>query len=300
MKKILMLLVTLTALCAVGCKEPPKKAYATVTSNLGTPINEQPTVDPREIEYINITFDKPMDWAGGFFYEDDEPYDVLYGEWKSYYVYTYHLNLSYNTNFNIAINPRNRNDTDVFWIDRDGEYANEVIINFNTIPYPTPDREPKEFVIDFTDPNTYQLLYKICRGQTTASLSANKYDVSGNETSNPDNQQYVFPIKNYLNKEILLQGDKLTIKYKIQSSSDLSKIKANLIDNSYEADPKDCWLELSTDKDLVIAPDYTPNSVYEGELTFNITESMKRLASIQLYALYEDLKENASIAFVLD
>lgn len=296
-----MLLVTLTALCAVGCKEPPKKANATVTSNLGTPINGE-TVDPREIEYIKITFDKPMDRGGVFWClpNTGESDDYLYGESDGYYVYKFYFNLSYNTKFNIAINPRSSNETDLFWMDRDGEYANEVIINFNTIPYPTPNREPKEFIIDFTDPNTYQLLYKICRGQTTASLSANKYDVSGNETSNPDNQQYVFPIKNYLNKELLLQGDKLTIKYKIQSSSDLSKIKANLIDNSYEADPKDCWLELSTDKDLVIAPDYTPNSVYEGELTFNITESMKRLASIQLYALYEDLKENASIAFVLD
>lgn len=303
MKKILMLLVTLTALCAVGCKEPatPPEVVA-IRTNKGEFINGFTDVNPKEVEYIEITFDKPMDRRYWDFINYNNAYEDFTGfSWENSFTYRIELCLSYNYNFLIIINDHSYNSETYtpkksYWRDENGTYAPQIKIEFSTIPYPTSDRDPREFVIDFTNPETY----KVIKNNNVIKLAPNEYDVSGNKTSKPDNQQCVFSLKNFLNRENLIEGDKLTIKYKIQSSSDLSKIKANLIDNSYEADPKDSWFELSTDKDLVIAPDYTPTSVYEGELTFNITESMKRLASIQLYALYEDLKENASIAFVLD
>lgn len=298
-----MLLVTLTALCAVGCKEPPAPPeVVAIRTKTGELINGFTNVDPKAVEYIEITFDKPMNlnyWDFINYNYASEDFTSI--GWENSFTYRIGVCLSYNYDFKIIINDPSYNREEYnpkksYWRDENGTYAPQIKIEFSTIPYPTPDREPREFVIDFTNPETY----KVIKNNSVIKLAPNEYDVSGNKTSTPDNQQCIVSLKNFLNKESLIIGDKLTIKYKIQSSSNLSKIKANLIDNSYEADPKDSWFELSTDKDLVIAPDYTPNSVYEGELTFNITESMKRLASIQLYALYEDLKENASIAFVLD
>jgi hypothetical protein len=133
---------------------------------------------------------------------------------------------------------------------------------------------------------------------SSIKLQPNKYDSEGKETDNPTSQQIVIGIRSLLDKELLIKGDKLTLKYKISSPYDISNVKANLIDNSIMAD---YWLELSTDKkDQLLAPNYTTGEIYEGELTFNITESMKRGTAIQLFAFYTDTPEDVSIEFQQD
>ncbi len=300
MKKILMLLVTLTALCAVGCvKEPSapvEKAKATVTSNLGTSILGATNVNPKEIEYIDITFDKPMSYAGGYTYDHYSNNTIVGGEWCNRYTFRFYLNLLYNTDFCIVINDSKQpsspdwDPTKTFWRDADDNYVEELIIEFSTIPYP--EREAKTFEIDLTNSKINNL--------KSIKLEPNYYDSNGNETEIAPTQQLVLKLTTLLNHEILLPGDKLILKYSISSMYDISKVKCNLVDNSSNAN---YWKVLSNSNDLSIAPDYViskdpenPN-IHEGTLTFEITEQMICWASLQLFCSYDEVAEDISIDF---
>jgi hypothetical protein len=297
MKKLLILLVT--ALCAVGCvKEPSapvEKTKATVTSNLGTSILGATNVNPKEIEYIDITFDKPMSYAGGYTYNHYSNNTIVGREWCNRYTYRFYLNLLYNTRFSIVINDSkytapNWDPTKTFWRDVDGNYVEELIIEFSTIPYP--EREAKTFEIDLTNSKINKL--------ESIKLEPNDYDEFGNETDTPTTQQLVLKLTTLLNHEILLPGDKLILKYSISSMYDISKVKCNLVDNSSNAN---YWKVLSNSNDLSIAPNYVvskdvenPN-IYEGTLTFEITEQMICWASLQLFCSYDEVEEDISIDF---
>lgn len=299
MKKILMLLVTLTTLCAVGCvKEPSapvEKAKATVTSNLGTSILGATNVNPKEIEYIDITFDKPMSYAGGYTYRYHTNNTIWGGEWINNYTFRYYLYLTYDSTFYFVINDSKftADDWDPkkdFWKDKDGNYVEELIISFNTIPYP--ERAPKTFDIDLTNPKNNAL--------KSIKLEPNYYDSLGNPTEVAPSQQLTLNITTLLNHDILLPGDKLTLKYSISSMYDISKVKTNLVDNSPAAN---YWKILNNPNDLSIAPNYVvskdvenPN-IYEGTLTFEITEQMICWASLQLFCSYDEVAEDISIDF---
>ena len=299
MKKILMLLVTLTALCAVGCvKEPSapvEKAKATVTSNLGTQILGETNVNPKEIEYIDITFDKPMSYAGGYVYKNHTNNTIVGYGWVNNYTYRYYLNLIYDTTFHLVINVSKYTSPDwdptkTFWRDADDNYVEELIIEFSTIPYP--EREATTFEIDLTNPQNNVL--------KSIKLEPNYYDPEGNPTENAPSQQLLLDITSFLNRELLIPGDTLKIKYKISSMYDISKVKSNLVDNSPEAN---YWKILSNSNDLSIAPDYVISEdpenpkIHEGTLEFNITEAMIRVAAIQLFCSYDEVAEDISIDF---
>lgn len=299
MKKILMLLVTLTALCAVGCvKEPSapvEKAKATVTSNLGTPILGATNVNPKEIEYIDITFDKPMSYAGGYTYKYYSNNTIFGGEWCNSYTFRYYLNLIYDTTFHLVINDSKYTDPDwdptkTFWRDADDNYVEELIIEFSTIPYP--ERESTTFEIDLTNSEINKL--------ESIKLEPNYYDSNGNETEIAPTQQLLLNFTTLLDHELLLPGDKLKLKYSISSMYDISKVKINLVDHSSNAN---YWKILNNPTDLSIAPDYVvsedpenPN-IYEGTLTFEITEQMMCWASLQLFCSYDDVADDISIDF---
>jgi len=301
MKKILMLLVTLTALCAVGCvKEPSapvEKAKATVTSNLGTEILGETNVNPKEIEYIDITFDKPMKQGIVYWisYSSGDAILADYSYWVNSRTFRFFLNLPYNSYFKIAINDSQYTDVDwdpkeTFWRDSKGNFIDELIIDFNTIPYP--EREATTFEIDLTNPQNNVL--------KSIKLEPNYYDSEGNPTENAPSQQLLLDITSFLNRELLIPGDTLKIKYKISSMYDISKVKSNLVDNSPEAN---YWKILSNSNDLSIAPDYVVSEdpenpkIHEGTLEFNITEAMIRVAAIQLFCSYDEVAEDISIDF---
>ncbi len=299
MKKILMLLVTLTTLCVVGCvKEPSapvEKAKATVTSNLGTPILGATNVNPKEIEYIDITFDKPMSYAGGYVYKNHTNNTIVGYGWVNNYTYRYYLNLIYDTTFHLVINDSKYtapdwDPTKTFWRDADDNYVEELIIEFSTIPYP--EREAKTFEIDLTNSKINNL--------ESIKLEPNYYDSNGNKTEIAPTQQLLLNFTTLLDHELLLPGDKLKLKYSISSMYDISKVKINLVDHSSNAN---YWKILSNPTDLSIAPDYVvsedpenPN-IYEGTLTFEITEQMMCWASLQLFCSYDDVADDISIDF---
>lgn len=298
MKKILMLLVTLTALCAVGCVKEPSTPTTTVVSNLGKSILGKTNVNPKEIEYIDITFDKPIkqettsQWIQ---YGSSSDLAVLSTNWENSRTFRIYLNLPYNFYFKIVINDsqyihENWDPKETFWRDSKGNFIDELIIDFNTIPYP--ERESKTFEIDLTNPQNNVL--------KSIKLKPNYYDSNGNETEIAPTQQLVLNLTTLLNHELLLPGDKLILKYKISSMYDISKVKSNLVDNSPAAN---YWKVLSNSNDLSIAPDYAisedpenPN-IYEGTLTFEITEQMMCWASLQLFCSYDEVAEDISIDF---
>lgn len=297
MKKILMLLVTLTALCAVSCKIDPEPSPGpslkpTVTSNIGK-INGKTNVNPKDIQYIDITYDEPMNSNFfDFIYYKSSADDIYSCGWINDFTFRFYVNLSYDINFNIVINDssytgENWNPKEVFWRNKNGTFAEETVISFNTIPYPR--KEPMKHFIDFTDSTTVNL-----GSMKTIKLQPNNYDANGNFTDTPVTQQLTVGIRTLLNNELLLPGDTLTLKYKLSSLYDISNVKTNLIDNSKTA----TWLDLSSDKDQLLAPDYTPNEIYEGSLKFKITEQMQRGAAIQIFASYTDTPEDVSIDFI--
>ena len=131
-------------------------------------------------------------------------------------------------------------------------------------------------------------------------LEPNYYDSNGNETEIAPTQQLLLNFTTLLDHELLLPGDKLKLKYSISSMYDISKVKINLVDHSSNAN---YWKILNNPTDLSIAPDYVvsedpenPN-IYEGTLTFEITEQMMCWASLQLFCSYDDVADDISIDF---
>lgn len=283
MKKLIYVLaLAATLFTFFGCnKEPVEVPYVKITTNKGEMIANGATYDPNDIEYIDVTFDQPMDTSrtGFLGYWFNEPkgdtWTQIYDhDWVNDYTFRIYVYLLYNKNFQIAWNDETYEGGDYtkkdgFFKSKKGAYAEYKTVYFKTSkPAST---EPKTYEIDFTS-----LDYNV-------KLAYNKY---GDETSE---QQFVLTgLNSFLNHDYLRAGDTITFKYCLPSPYDISDVHVNLVDGSR---PADYWKLLTADPTglLLVDETFEPNKEYEGSLTFDITADMVDRLDIQFFApLVED------------
>lgn len=243
-------------------------------------------VDPTIVKKIELKFPVAMDRNyTDYVYtymdnqQEDLARDLISSGWKNDYTYEFEVLLAYGKEYKVTINYKGTDvegyDSNVFFRDQNGNFAEEFVINFNTMD--RPKRSPIEKTFNLEIPK-WQSGFWVKFAENNAV---------------PNTQSYILDLRNIGIYE-LQKGDKITINYNISSVYDLKNIKAQLADISKEAND---WLKLDKNKDEIFVEDLPANTKYNGSITFEIENSSVRIPAIQFYCDYEENPENVQIDF---
>ena len=211
--------------------------------------------------------------------QEDLGRDLISSGWKNDYTYEFEVLLAYGKEYKVTIN---YNGTDVkgydsndFFRDKNGNFAEEFVINFNTMD--RPKRSPIEKTINMEIPK-FQSGFHLKFAENSAAQNT---------------QSYILDLRNIGIYE-LQKGDKITINYNILSVYDLKNIKAQLADISKEAN---YWLKLDKNEDEIFVEDLPANTENKGSITFEIENSSVRIPAIQFYCDYKENPYDIQINF---
>lgn len=232
-------------------------------------------VDPAQVQYIDITFDRAMNtkydmfiYYGDIINDVIPSYNLPYGYgWMNSYTYRFNVDLRYETNYKIVFNdddycanyPNDEryNKQQSYIRDLDGNYVKMFPVEFTTKK--SSIVHPHNFVINIP--------------QYSCKLAENQYS--------ENSQNFRVNIKTLLNHEVLKAGDKLTLKYKVYSLYNIKELGAQLCDLSSSAGGWQILDKRTTDDDFVVmipelnATTDPDNPVYyEGDCTFELAYSM--------------------------
>jgi len=254
--------------------EPPKASLSIE--------NGSTTIDPAEVSYIDIKFDKAMDTHySGFVYYYDSNGDIINAGWINSYTYRMYLYLRYDQTFKIVFNDAAYSYSDYtkekdYLRDIEGNFLKQFNVEFSTIPS------------TLEHPHTFEINIP----SFSAKFTENQYAENC--------QNFRISIKELLNHEILKEGDTLKIKYKAYSAYNLKNVYAQLCDLSGAAKGWAILNEKPDEKDVLVIPELSATTdkdnpiYYEGECTFNIIKGMASSSlSIELWTDYDSSDENA-------
>lgn len=287
MKKLVygLLLAAITVICS-SCTQNPGGGYNRIVPTISGIENGATDVDPTIVKKIELKFPVAMDRNYTdyvYTYMNNQPEDLgrdlISSGWKNDYTYEFEVLLAYGKEYKVTINYKGTDvkgyDSNVFFRDQNGNFAEEFVINFNTMD--RPKRSPIE--------KTFNL--EIPKWQSRFWVKFAENDAV------PNTQSYILDLRNIGIYE-LQKGDKITINYNISSVYYLKNIKAQLADISKEAN---YWLKLDKNEDEIFVEDLPANTKYNGSITFEIENSSVRIPAIQFYCDYEENPDNVSIDF---
>ena len=241
-------------------------------------------IDPKNISYIDIQFNKPMNSniPGYMYYNKLDP--NVYRKWinpttlrmtPDVFFYGKDYMMQFNTFFDADANL-----SEAWFSDTKGVYADNLVIAFSTIQ--SPEGHKKEYVIDLNAALEEDFML--------VELTKNQY---------AKNYQTGFSIAGLLDNETLLPGDKVTLKYKIRSDYDLPEIYVNLVDISQIANYWNVLCDETINVPFMneeVKASTEENPVYyENEITFLVTKEMTTSCTIQLTT--EDLSHKDPYQF---
>lgn len=273
-----------------SCNNQPKVSdYPKATLSIQ---NGSLNIDPAKVNYIDITFDKPMDkHYSGWTYDYDTIGDFMNWGWVNSYTYRFVLDLRYDSNYKIVFNdydyaaakPEEYNKQESFFRDIDGSFLKQFPIEFSTIPS------------QITHPHTFEITIP----EYACEFVRNDYELND---VNYTNQHYRDSIKYFMNHEVLKTGDTLIVKYKVYSKNNITNVRAQLCDLSRAANGWAILNEKTDGKDVVCIPelakttDIKAPNYYEGKCTFKLEKGMASSSlEIELFADYDPSDENAEL-----
>jgi hypothetical protein len=184
--------------------------------------------------------------------KEDLYYDLVSFGWKNDYTYEFEVLLAYGKEYKVTINYKGTDvegyDSNVFFRDQNGNFAEEFVINFNTMD--RPKRSPIEKSFNFEIPKW--------KSGFCAKFEEN--------SAAPNTQSNILDLRNIGIYE-LQKGDKITINYNISSVYELKNIKAQLADISKEAN---YWLKLDKNKDEI-------RGFLENKFHYNLSKSLDEI-----------------------
>ena len=287
MKKFVygLLLAAITVICS-SCTQNPGGSYNRIVPTISGVENGATNVDPTTVKKIELKFPVAMDRNyKDYVYsymnnqKEDLYYDLLSSEWTNDFTYEFEVLLAYGKEYKVTINYKGTDvegyDSNVFFRDQNGNFAEEFVINFNTMD--RPKRSPIEKTINMEIP----------KWQSGFWVKVEENNAAQNT------QSFILDLRKIGIYE-LQKGDKITINYNISSVYDLKNIKAQLADISKEANN---WLKLDKNKDEIFVEDLPANTEKKGSITFEIENSSVRIPAIQFYCDYEENPDDIQIDF---
>lgn len=287
MKKFVygLLLTAITIICS-SCTQNPGGGYNRIVPTISGVENGATNVDPTTVKKIELKFPVAMDRNyKNYVYtymnnqKEDLYYDLVSFGWKNDYTYEFEVLLAYGKEYKVTINYKGTDvegyDSNVFFRDQNGNFAEEFVINFNTMD--RPKRSPIEKTFNFEIPKW--------QSGFCAKFEEN--------SAAPNTQSNILDLRNIGIYE-LQKGDKITINYNISSVYELKNIKAQLADISKEAN---YWLKLDKNEDEIFVEDLPANTENKGSITFEIESSSVRIPAIQFYCDYKENPEEIQINF---
>lgn len=203
-------------------------------------------IDPTQVQFIDITFDRAMDKNYDMFiYYDDILTDAIptpelrygYG-WMNSFTYRFSVDLRYGTKYIIVLNDdeycannpndENYNKQKSYIRDLDGNLLKMFPIEFTTKQ--SSISHPHNFVINIP--------------QYSCKLAENQYAEKC--------QNFRVNIKPLMNHEVLVAGDTLTLKYKVYSHYNIKELGVQLCDLSNSAGGWQILDKRTIDDDFVI------------------------------------------------